>query len=296
MDILVEIYNKMRRLRECGVKMKDMAEQTDITSSVLSSLYSTVLPTYVNAVSTGTDAEEALDAALEMVNNVSKKKLLSTMDGLAEKLNSIEPRLISPFGNDRPFFDDIENEAAKYIPNVANYSGAYLGYSRSSYKDGLKVEPYLISSIQDGELMPKVYCANAAGQIYTGVGMFSAHQIGYLFFNEQKRLQIGLKVIYLQLPMFDNPNVLKGIYLSHDYNRNPVARRIVLIKQSEDTSLEDFRQQQMRLIPVAELNEAEQFYYNYTSQPGDYIKSFMVASPEGALEDLVTEKKILDVF
>ena len=58
--------------------------------------------------------------------------------------------------------------------------------------------------------------------------LFSPFQIGYLMFNEQKRLQLALKVVYLQLPIIEYPNYLKGIYLTHDYNRNPIARRVLL--------------------------------------------------------------------
>lgn len=40
--------------------------------------------------------------------------------------------------------------------------------------------------------------------------------------------------------MFKNPRQLRGLYLGLDYNRNPVARRIVLIKESESTDIEEF--------------------------------------------------------
>lgn len=39
MKRLVLLYEHMKRLRESGVKMKDISERTDIASSVLSSLY-----------------------------------------------------------------------------------------------------------------------------------------------------------------------------------------------------------------------------------------------------------------
>ena len=48
MDKLVSLYERMKKLRESGVRMKDIAEETDIASSVLSSLYSSVLPMYIN--------------------------------------------------------------------------------------------------------------------------------------------------------------------------------------------------------------------------------------------------------
>lgn len=296
MNTLIEIYNKLRKLRDSGVKMKDIAEETDMTSSVLSSLYSTVLPAYVSAVSSGTDEEQALDAALLLVNNVSKKKLMGTVESFYEKLSKIEPRFLSQNNNERPFLDDIEKEAIKYVSNVSNYSGLYIAYSRSSYKDGLKIEPYLICPIEEGEMMPKVYCINAAGQMYSGVGIFSSQQIGYLLFNEQKRLQMGLKTIFLQLPMFEQPSSIRGLYLTHDYNRNPIARRIIFMKEPETVSISDFQEMRTRMVSKEELTETEKRYYDYTCQATDYVRSFMINSPDGNLNDLIVEKKILGIM
>ena len=156
MDRLLSLYERMKKLRESGVRMKDISEETDIASSVLSSLYSSVLPMYVNLVSGGEEQEAALDKALQQVNNVSKRKLLGCLDTLYDKVNHIEPRQASNKNNARPFLDDIEKEALRYLPNAGIYTGLYLAYSSSSFSDGLKVEPYMIASITDGDALPKV--------------------------------------------------------------------------------------------------------------------------------------------
>lgn len=296
MNILIEVYNKLRKLRDCGVKMKDIAEETDMTSSVLSSLYSTVLPAYVSALSSGTSEEESLDSALLLVNNVSKKKLMGTIEPFYEKLSRIEPRFLSQASNERPFLDDIEKEAIKYVGNVSNYSGLYTAYSRSSFKDGLKIESYLVCPIEEGEMMPKVYCINANGEMYSGVGIFTSQQIGYLLFNEQKRLQMGLKVVFLQLPMFDRPSSIRGLYLTHDYNRNPIARRIIFVKEPQEVSVSQFQEMKIRMVSKEELTETEKRYYDYTCQETDFVRSFMISSPDGNLGDLVLEKKVLNVI
>lgn len=112
----------------------------------------------------------------------------------------------------------------------------------------------MIASITDGDTMPKVYSQSMSGEYYTGVGLFSPFQIGYLMFNEQKRLQLALKVVYLQLPIIEYPNILKGIYLTHDYNRNPIARRILFIRQGDEIPLEEFANMRTEVIPKALLN------------------------------------------
>lgn len=297
MKRLVLLYEHMKRLRESGVKMKDISERTDIASSVLSSLYSSVLPTYVNMISSGENEEEALNKSLQQVNNVSKRKLLSCLDELYDKVLCIDPRLFSgKKSNSRPFLEDIEKESVKYLPNAGAYTGLYIGYSASSFSSGLKMEPYLISSINDGETMPKVYSQSMLGIYYMGIGVFSPFQIGYLMFNEQKRLQLALKVVYLQLPIIEYPQLIKGVYLTHDYNRNPIARRIILVRQGDEISLEEFSKLQTEVIPLEAMDEEQACYHEYTCESGDSIKSLMLVSPEKNMDDLKREKQLLKLL
>jgi hypothetical protein len=73
MDELKLIYERIAYLRTKGIKMKDIAEHSKMTPSVLSALYSTVLPAYMKNIEKGMDANSALDNALIWVNNISKK-------------------------------------------------------------------------------------------------------------------------------------------------------------------------------------------------------------------------------
>lgn len=43
---LKDIYERMTFLRQKGIKMKEMAEKSGFSPSVLSAIYSTVLPAY----------------------------------------------------------------------------------------------------------------------------------------------------------------------------------------------------------------------------------------------------------
>ena len=62
--------------------MKEIADHTQMAASVLSSLYSSVLPTFIGEVKKGIAEEEALDYALSQVNNVSKKRLLGNLEDM----------------------------------------------------------------------------------------------------------------------------------------------------------------------------------------------------------------------
>ena len=154
----------------------------------------------------------------------------------------------------------------------------------------------MISSIVDGDTMPKVYCQNLSGDYYIGVGLFSPFQIGYLMFNEQKRLQLALKVVYLQLPIIEYPQIMKGIYLTHDYNRNPIARRILFVRQGDEIPLEEFADLCTEVIPKAQLTGELLEYYNYTCCNEDIIRSMMLISPDKDTKELQREKQLLKIL
>ena len=114
-------------------------------------------------------------------------------------------------------------------------------------------------------------------------------------FNEREMPQMALFTIYLQLPMYDFPHMLKGLYLCLDYNRNPIARRILFIKHSDSTNIDDFLLLKGRLVSPEELTDDIRPYYDYTCQPGDYIKTCNVPSPLLNAKDLDREKRMLEI-
>ena len=185
-------------------------------------------------------------------------------------------------------------EAKESVQEVFNYSGIYLSYSLSSSTDSLKIEPYMICASENNEYV-KVGMINAYKSVHWGSGIISNHQNSYLMFNERDLPQFALVTIYLQLPHYEFPNMLKGLYLCLDYNHNPIARRIVLVKQSDCTDVHKFLEMEGGLVPKAELTPELEVYYNYTCQEGDYIKTCTVPSPKLDETDLEREKKMLKI-
>lgn len=94
-DELQALYLKIESLRNNGVKMKEIADWLDIAPSVLSSLYTTVLPNYIELSKTHPE-EEALDSALMTVNNISKKRLLSQAREMLLRLKEMKAVPIEP--------------------------------------------------------------------------------------------------------------------------------------------------------------------------------------------------------
>lgn len=292
MNELTEIYKRIEYLRNNGVKMKEIADWVDMAPSVLSALYSSVLPSYLELLKTKSP-ENALDDALALVNNVSKKRLLGNLGEIKERLFNMEPALEAP-ASGNPFLHLLEKEMRQSVEEVYNYSGTYLSYSLSSSTDSMKIEPYIICTSDSSDYV-KVGMINAYKSVHWGSGIINNHQNSYLMFNERELPQFAMVTIYLQLPHYEYPHMLKGLYLCLDYNHNPIARRIVMVKQSDSTDEQAFMEMKGKLIPKTELTPEQEIYYNYTCQEGDYIKTCTVPSPKLDESDLEREKKMLKI-
>lgn len=295
MEELKEIYERITFLRQKGVKMKEMAEQAEISPSVLSAIYSTVLPAYLKNIEKGEKQDEALHNALMWVNNVSKKKLLGSLANLKSSLFAMEAVPKIRIENSRnPFLSMLENNMNETVDRIANFSGIYLSYSISSGSRSLKIEPYLIVPSESGSYV-EVGHNNAYGVTHWGAVMMNGINHLYLVFNENQTSQLALFYICLKLPMYDRPPFLRGLYTCFDYNYNPVARRILFVKYSDSTEREEFMKLKGELKAYEVLDSKEQIYYDYTCQPEDIIRMCNIPSPQMSEEDLIVEKKILSI-
>ncbi len=290
MDVLVNIYERLNLLRSKGMKMKDIANRTPFSPSILSALYATVLPTYIQSVKESNKPEEALDYALSKVNNISRKRLVNSAADMNEKLTDIENELKKI--EESSFLTQIDSFALETFPNSVGYLGLYLSYSMSSSIDALKIEPYLLfKSANDHGI--KIYRKNAYNSINKGMALLNLDQSLYISLNESTNNQLALVTIYLQLPFFENPRLLRGIYLSLDYNRNPIARRIIFTKVKDSGTIQDLEDIPSKIVLKQEFSEIEQAYYDYTCQKTDYIRMCSIPSPKVNEQDLIVEKQIL---
>ena len=86
-------------------------------------------------------------------------------------------------------------------------------------------------------------------------------------YSENPSPQFTLVTIYLQIPFFRNPRQLRGLYIGLDYNRNPVARRILLIKKSDCTDTDEFLSMESGLIQKEDFTSEQQAYYDLPVRP-----------------------------
>lgn len=292
MDDFRELYQRIEYLRNNGVKMKEIADCAEMAPSILSSLYTTVLPAYFEGLK-NCPQEEALEHALVLVNNISKRRLLSILPDLLERLDKLEPA-VNDTRKANPFLEHLQEEVKPSIHRVDNICGLYTSYSLSSSSDCLKVEPFIINLSENKEHI-RIGRLNAYGEAQWGMGVIGDPQNFYCMFSENPSPQFTLVTIYLQIPFFRNPRQLRGLYIGLDYNRNPVARRILLIKESDSTDTEEFLTMESGLVQKEDFTPEQQAYYDYTCQTGDYIKMCTVPSLQMNETDLIKEKKMLSL-
>ena len=261
MNNLQEFYRKIEYLRSNGVKMKEIADWIDMAPSILSSLYTTVLPNYFEGIKSY-PPEEALDSALALVNRLK----------------------------DNPFAKQLMEETRLSASKIEAFKGIYTSYSLSSSSDCLKMEPFLLSPSDNQGRVGRI---SAYGEAQWGFGIMPDPQNFHCMLNENQAPQFTMVTIYLQIPFFKNPRQLRGLYIGQDYNRNPIARRILLIKESESTEIDEFMSRKSGLIDKEDFTPEQQVYYDYTCQTGDFIKMCTVPSLRMDESDLVKEKKML---
>ena len=107
--------------------------------SILSSLYTTVLPNYFEGIKSY-PPEEALDSALALVNNVSKKRLLSHIEEMILRLDQME--LAEPDSlKDNPFAKQLMEETRLSASKIEAFKGICIEYLLSI----LYMVSYLVS-------------------------------------------------------------------------------------------------------------------------------------------------------
>lgn len=293
MNELLEIYDRITYLRKKKVKMKDMAESCGIPPSVFSAIYSTVIPYFQKNLDKGMPADEALDDALIWVNNVSKKRLLGALPDMRTTLMALKPSIKKIEGYDRnPFLTALRLAMEDCCKQVGSYTGIYMSYSLSSSKTAMKAEPYLIVPAENGNYVEVIH-NSVYGSSHHGYVMMNGQNHLYMSFNEQQYPQLALYNICLKLPMYDHPPFLRGVYTCFDYNYNPVARRIVFVKQSESIDREEFMKMKGRLVTEDELTDKEKTYFQYTCRKEDIIRLTSINNPQMTDNDLLEEKRAL---
>lgn len=289
---LIELHDNLIQLRHERVKMKEIATLSGMLPSVLSALYATVLPTFREEVDR-LGFDKSLDKALSNVNNLSRKKLMEQLDDLSASVKELTLHHKGEATDAHPFIDFLKNATLSSMPKLGSLQGTYMSYSCSSSVRALKAEPFYFK-LSERQNCFAVGRKSVHGSVREGIGIIQEQQILYLLLNAFKEPNMSLVTVYLQLPFLENIRYLKGLYLVPDYNKNPIARRIVLVKQSDECDTEKFADIDARIIEPEEFSDEQKLIYDYTCCDADYIKMCTIPSPKLDLRDLRAEKELLE--
>ena len=224
-----------------------------------------------------------------------EKKLLGSLGNMKEAVFAMEaaPRPKTEESG-RHCISAIERALSNSVALAGGIFGTYTSYSMSSSSDALKVEPYMILPSDESGYVEVVH-NSAYGTTHHGFALMNGLNHVYIIFNENRPPQLALFNICLKIPMYDRPPYLRGLYTCFDYNHNPIARRILFVKQSDSTDMGDFLALKGEIIPKGQIPEELMPYYDYTCQTGDFIKTCTVPSPSLDAQDLKREKKMLEL-
>lgn len=203
----------------------------------------------------------------------------------------------------KPIKNRIENHQHSFIMSLWNESkistekshnleGMHMSYSCSSSIQTLKAEPFYISNSSNYTCLT-VGRKSVHGFIREGIGMLKEQQMLYLLLNEFDFPNMSLVTIYLQLPFLEEYKLLKGLYLVPDYNKNPIARRIIFLKLKDYYNPEEFKMLDAKLIMPEIFSDVEKIIFDYTCDNSDSLKMCTLPSPKLDLRDLIAEKKLL---
>lgn len=291
---ITHINELLTLARKKGIQMKQLAEVINISPSVLSAFYRTVVPAFIEK-SDKMETEDALDYAFSLVNNISKTRFLPFLPNiiLAVK-NALENKSTSAKEDDKKHFDNFVQTVTSSQVSIQHIEGIYKTYSISSSDFSLKCEPMIISRSSSG--MIKVLRLSIHNILQEGFGMVADHQSLTVHLNEASYPKYYPLTMQVNIPLCFNPKIYRGIYITLDSQSHPIARRVILERISESTLLADFQtdkaeQYSSDNIPV-HLND----YFDYLKEPRDILRVTVVPEPTADTKDLKIEKKILKLY
>ncbi len=291
---MVQINELLTTVRKKGVQMKQIAEVINVSPSVLSAFYRTVLPAYLDNKDR-MKSEEAIDYAFSLVNNISKKRFVPFFPNIILALQNIEDNSQGEsVSDDKRFFDNFVTTATNSQVSIHHIEGIYRTYSVSSSDFALKCEPMIISRSLTG--MIKVSRLSVHSVTQEGFGMIADHQSLTIHLNEANYPAYYPLTMQINIPLCFTPKIYRGIYMAMDSASHPIARRIVLVRVSDSAKISDFQSEYAHTYQPQDVPEELMDYFDYLKEREDVLRIYNVPEPTADIRDLKMEKKIAKLF
>ena len=291
---IIQINELLGIARKKGIQMKRIAEIINISPSVLSAFYRTVVPAYIDNKEKMSN-EEALEYSFSLVNNISKNRFVPFLPNIILAITKIlEDYTEHNADNDKKYFDNFVNTVTNSQSSTQSIEGIYRTYSISSSDFALKCEPMLISKGVTGML--KVVRLSVHSVIQEGFGMIADHQSITIHLNEAKYPKYYPLIMQINIPMCFNPKIYRGIYMALDSSSHPIARRIVAERLSESTKVADFQTEKAEIYAPESVPTELKEYFEYLKERSDVLRVSVIPEPTADVRDLKVEKKILKLY
>lgn len=291
-----EFLDLVKGLKNKGYKMHEISHLLELHPPVLSGLCKTVLPAIIKPKIPSASSESKVNAAFDLVNNISKEKTLKNLSAYIETLKSISH--VTVVDQNPQFYEPYKKVIANSFETTsAQFVGLYDCFTLSSNSNMIKHEPVLIS-VNNMRKYVEVRKGNQHSQ-YTFEGFMvlcGSHMISIHLIDSKDDIQeTGL--IQLIQPFTRKFKLLRGIYLTLGFSRTPIARRIVLYKVKSECSREEFEgiptQYYTRDDFPSEINKE---IVDYVSDPSDIVECVGLPHPTFDVQDLAREKKMVTLL
>ena len=238
-----EFIEICRKLKQAGFKKKDIANVLDVPAPVLSSLLKTVFPSIaqINNDISEQELEMAITQAFLMVNNLSRIKIIKRLPKDIESLKNLLEN--NDFNNEGKsnYLSFIRNQAEFSYSYISKYfQGTYYFYYLSSDTDLVKADPFMIKP-NILEKIIDVYKGNEHSSVRCfGIALLNNHHTINMQLVENHKSPEEYMHINLSLPFVRQVDYLRGIFSNLNFARQPVARKIVLHKLSDQCDFDFF--------------------------------------------------------
>lgn len=291
---IIQINELLALARKKGIQMKQLAEVVNVSPSVLSAFYRTVIPAFIDSLNK-MNHEEALDYSFSLVNNISKSRFIPFLPNLILAVNELLANTsTASINDDKKYLDNFINTVNNSQISNQHIEGTYITYSISSGDSSLKSEPMTIGRTLSG--MIKISRLSVHQIIQEGFGMVADHQSLTVHINEAKYPKYYPLTMQINIPMCFNPKIYRGIYLALDSSSHPIARRLILERVSEKSQLNELNSIKAELYMPSEIPANLTDYYNYLCERSDILRVSVVPEPTADTKDLKIEKRILKIY
>lgn len=291
---ITQINELLTAARKKGIQMKQLAEVINISPSVLSAFYRTVVPAFIEK-SEKMNTDDALNYAFSLVNNISKNRFIPFFPNIILAIkNALENESSTTKEDDKKYFENFAHTVSNSQISIQHIEGIYKTYSISSSDFALKIEPMIISRSISGII--KILRLSIHNIIQEGFGMVADHQSLTIHLNEACYPKYYPLTMQVNIPLCFNPKIYRGIYITLDSLSHPIARRVILERINESTKLSDFQDNKAEQHSADNIPEHLQDYFNYLREPRDILRVTVVPEPTADIKDLKMEKKILKLY